>query len=181
MRRVAPVSAPGAPRDRRRSRRAGAAGVALWLCLTTTSALATPSCSVSTPGLNFGNYDVYAGGVTNGNGTLSVTCNLNPPPNSAATVNYSISLSAGNSGSFVQRQMQSGANTLGYNLYTSNAYSVVWGDGTGSTATISGSMDLNNGHPSQTNLLTVYGQIPALQDAGVSPSYLDNVTVTVTY
>jgi len=81
----------------------------------------------------------------------------------------------------VQRQMKSGANTFGYNLYTTNAYAVVWGDGTGSTATISGTMRLNNGHPSQTNTHTVYGRIPALQDVAVANDYRDNVTATVTY
>jgi spore coat protein U-like protein len=180
MRRVEPVSSLGHRPNQRRLCHAGAAGVALWLCLSTTAAVATPSCSVSTPGLNFGGYDVFAAGAVNGNGTLSVTCNLNPPPNNS-TVNYIVSLSTGSSNSFIQRKMQSGANTLGYNLYTSNTYSVVWGDGTGSTATMSGSMKLKNNNPSQTNGLTVYGQIPALQDAGVGNNYLDNVTVTVSY
>ncbi len=82
MRRVEPVSSAGPRPNQRWSCHAGAAGVALWLCLSTTAAVATPSCSVSTPGLNFGGYDVFAAGAVNGNGTLSVTCNLNPPPNS---------------------------------------------------------------------------------------------------
>jgi spore coat protein U-like protein len=180
MKRVEPVSAVWPRRNKRQLRNAVVAGVALCLSLATTSAVATPSCSVSSPGLVFGSYDVYAAGATNGNGTLSVTCDLNPPPVNA-TVNYTISLSAGSSNSFVQRQMQSGANTFGYNLYRTNAYSVVWGDGTGSTGTVSGSMRLRNSNPSQTNTHTVYGRIPALQDVAVATDYRDNVTVTVTY
>ncbi len=179
MRRVDPVAARGSRRTQRRGRRASMACIALCLCLAA-NAFATPSCSVSTPGLAFGSYDVFAATVTNGSGTISVTCDLNPPPNSA-TVNYTISLSTGSSNSFVQRKMYSGANPLGYNLYTSNTYAVVWGDGTGSTQTISGSMRLRSANPSQTNKQTVYGQIPALQDAAVGNNYLDNVTVTVTY
>jgi spore coat protein U-like protein len=180
MRRVKPFSAAGPRRDNHPQRNAVAAGVALWLCLTATSSDADPSCSVSTPGLAFGSYDVYAAGATNGNATLSVKCDLNPPPGNA-DINYTISLSTGSSNSFVQRQMKSGANTFGYNLYTSNAYSVVWGDGNGTTATISGSMRLKVPSPSQTNTHTVYGQIPALQDVAVANNYQDNVTVTVTY
>jgi len=42
-------------------------------------------------------------------------------------------------------------------------------------------MSVNPGHPSATNTHTVYGRIPALQDAGVASNYRDNVTVTVTY
>ncbi len=122
-----------------------------------------------------------ASGVTNGNGTLTVTCSYDSTDTGVINVTYTISLAAGSSNSFVQRQMKSGANAFGYNLYTTNAYSVVWGDGTGSTATISGTARLNNGHPSQTNTHTVYGRIPGLQDVAVASDYQDNVTVTVTY
>ena len=180
MMRVNAVSAAGSRRDERQPWNPCAAVVALSLCLTTTSAIATPSCSVATPGLAFGSYDVYAAGVTNGNATLTVSCDLNPPPGNA-DVNYTISLATGRSNSFVQRQMKSGANAFGYNLYTTNAYSVVWGDGTGSSATVSGSMRLKNTNPSQSNTHTVYGRIPALQDVAVASDYQDNVTVTVTY
>ena len=155
-------------------------GIALVLGLLTQSALAAVTCSVSTPGLAFGGYDVFAVAATNGTGTLSITCSLIPPANDG-TVKYTISMSTGSSNSFVQRQMISGADALGYNLYTSNAYSVVWGDGTGSTLTVAGTMSLNKtSNPSQTNMQAVYGQIPALQDAAVG-SYLDRVTVTVTF
>jgi spore coat protein U-like protein len=180
MRRLDPVSAAGPRRDKRQPGNAVKAAVTLWLCLATTSAVATPSCSVSTPGLNFGSYDVFAAGVTNGSATLTITCDLNPPPGNA-DISYTISLSTGSSNSFVQRQMKSGANTFGYNLYTTNAYAVVWGDGTGSTATVLGSMRLTSPNPSQTKTHTVYGQVPALQDVAVASDYRDNVTVTVTY
>ena len=180
MKRVKPISATGPRRDKRRLRNAVATGIALWLCLATTATVANPTCSVSSPGLAFGSYDVFAAGVTNGNATLTVKCDLNPPPGNA-DINYTISLATGSSNSFVQRQMKSGANTFNYNLYTSNAYSVVWGDGTGSTATVSGIMRLKNSNPSQSNTHTVYGQIPALQDVAVANNYQDNVTVTVTY
>jgi len=180
MRRLEPVSAAGPRRAKRQPRNAVKAAVTLCLCLATTSAVATPSCSVSTPGLNFGSYDVYAAGVTNSSGTLTVTCDLNPPPGNA-DINYTISLSTGSSNSFVQRQMKSGANTFGYNLYTTNAYSIVWGDGTGSTVTVAGSMRLTSPNPTKTNTHTVYGRIPALQDVAVASDYRDNVTVTVTY
>jgi spore coat protein U-like protein len=158
---------------------AGAAGVALWFGLAPTGTLAATTCGVSTPGLAFGNYDVFNAAVTNGNATLTVTCTLTPPP-STDNESYTLTLSTGSSGSFVQRQMKSGTDTLNYNLYTSNAYSVVWGDGTGTTKKVTGSKRLTSGNPTQTNQHTVYGQIPALQDAAVG-SYLDNVTVTVTF
>ena len=180
MRRLESVSAASPRREKRQPHSAVKVAVTLWLCLTATNAIATASCSVSTPGLNFGPYDVYAAGVTSSSGTLTVTCDLNPPPGNA-DINYTISLSTGSSNSFVQRQMKSGANTFGYNLYTTNAYSIVWGDGTGSTVTVAGSMRLTSPNPTKTNTHTVYGRIPALQDVAVASDYRDNVTVTVTY
>jgi spore coat protein U-like protein len=168
------------PRNLGRIRRAGMAAVGLALGLLSTFAFGAFTCSVSTPGLSFGGYDVFAAAATNGTGTLSVTCSLIAPA-SDGNVSYAISLSAGHSNSFVQRQMFTGANVLGYNLYTSNTYAVVWGDGTGSTTTITGTMKLNKiSNPSQTVKQTVYGRIPALQDVAVG-SYVDNVTVTVTF
>ena len=155
-------------------------GLAIALCLAAASALAV-SCSASTPGLAFGSYDVYAVGATNGTGTLTVSCSKVAGDPSNVTVNYTISLATGSSGNYVQRQMKSGANTLGYNLYTSNTFSVVWGNGTGSTATVAGNFHLTNGQPSQNNAHTVYGRVPPLQDAAVASNYLDNITVTVTY
>jgi len=163
-----------------RVRRATRLGIAIGLGAAATHAAAV-TCTASTPGLAFGSYDVFAAGAVSGNGTLTVICNYDSTDTGVINVNYTISLASGSSNSFVQRQMKSGANTFGYNLYTTNAYAVVWGDGTGSTATISGTMRLNNGHPSQTNTHTVYGRIPALQDVAVASDYRDNVTATVTY
>ena len=143
---------------------------------------AAVTCTISTPGLAFGSYDVFAAAATNGNGTLTLTCSLDPSDQGAQKIApYVFSLSTGSSGSFVQRTMKSGSNALGYNLYTSNTYSVVWGDGTGSTSTMSGTALLNGGHPTVTKEFTVYGRIPALQDAAVASDYRDNVTATVTY
>ena len=143
--------------------------------------LRAATCSVSTPGVAFGNYDVYAAAATNGTGTMTVSCTLQASDGNNITVNYTISLSTGSSNSYVQRQMQSGANTLGYNLYTTNTHSVVWGNGSGSTQIVSGSLRLTNGNPTRSNNHTVFGQVPPLQDVAVANSYLDNVTVTVTY
>jgi spore coat protein U-like protein len=163
-----------------RACRAGRLVVALGLCLLSNAASASFTCGISTPGVSFGGYDVFAVSAVNSTGTLSVTCSLIMPANDG-NVSYVISLSTGSSNSFVQRKMFSGANALGYNLYTSNTYSVVWGDGTGSTQTVSGTMKLNKStNPSQTVMQTVYGKIPALQDAAVG-GYSDNVTATVSF
>jgi spore coat protein U-like protein len=142
------------------------------------------TCSVSTTSVAFGAYDVYSSSATNANGTLTVTCTFQTGIDGGGkTVSYTVSMSTGSSNSFVQRTMKSGSDALGYNLYTDNTYSVVWGDGTGGSSTVSGSLHVGpgagNGTKSQQS--TVYGRVPALQDVSVSPSYTDNVTISVAY
>jgi spore coat protein U-like protein len=77
--------------------------------------------------------------------------------------------------------MKNGASSLEYNLYTTNALASVWGDGTASTATRTGTGTGLSAAGEQT--LTVYGALPnsaANQDAPAG-SYLDTITVTVSY
>jgi spore coat protein U-like protein len=69
--------------------------------------------------------------------------------------------------------MKSGANLLNYNLYTSAARNVVWGDGTGGSNTMSATA---NG----STTLNIFGQIPASQDAAVG-TYTDSITATVNF
>ena len=123
-------------------------------------------CSLSTSPVNFGNYsaiDTYA------NGSVHVTCNIG--------ISYTVSLSTGISGTYTPRTLASFGyyDTLNYNLYTSAAYTTIWGDATGVTGVIS---DTGNGS-AQTQ--TVYGWIPAGQAAQANGTYSDSVTVTVTY
>jgi spore coat protein U-like protein len=71
--------------------------------------------------------------------------------------------------------MSNGASNLTYQLYSDAARTMIWGDGTAGTVTVSAHVASNG---TQNN--TVYGRIPALQ--GVRPgAYTDTITVTVTY
>ena len=136
------------------------------------TATITSSCTVSGSTLNFGStIDPLATSVPlDGSSTLTVTCSNTTP--------YAVSLNAGtNAGgasNFTARTMKSGANTLGYQLYLDSGRTTVWGDGTASSSTKSGTGS------GSAQSLTVYGRIPSL--SGVVPgTYTDTVTVTITY
>ena len=120
-------------------------------------------CSFTATGVAFGGYDVFSNQSLDSTGNISVTCDVSAP--------YSISLSTGG-GSYASRAMSSGGHTLNYNLYTDATRTVVWGDGTGSTAVINAS-GLTGSH-------TVYGRIPARQNINVGV-YGDIITVTLTF
>jgi spore coat protein U-like protein len=81
----------------------------------------------------------------------------------------------------VQRTLKIPTDQLGYNIYTSNTYSTVWGNGNGGSSSQSGSLMLTSGQPRRTENKTAFGRIPPLQDVSVSNNYVDNITVTVTY
>jgi len=152
-------------------------GLGLALCAGAASAV---TCSLSSVPVAFPPYDVYATGATNSNGKVTVACQLTGEL--ILRVNYTVSLSAGSSNSYVQRKLKhvTLSDQLGYNLYTSNTYSVVWGDGNGGSSTQSGSFTLTFITPSGSAGLTVYGQVPPLQDVSVG-SYNDSIVATVNY
>jgi spore coat protein U-like protein len=132
------------------------------------------TCNVGTTGVSFGVYDVFSSGNNDAaGGNIRVSCE----GLESVGVSYNILLSTGG-GSYASRSMSSGSNHLNYNLYTTSGYSIVWGDGTGGTETVSGSFPPSIGSAARDH--TVYGRIPAQQNAYVG-IYSDTITVTVNY
>jgi len=109
------------------------------------------------------------------NCTISVKCTNTSP--------FHVALNAGSSAgdSFTQRLMTlaSGTATLQYNLYTSSAFTTVFGDGSGSTSTVGGT---GTGLATATTV-TVYGRVldSAANQAIAPGSYSDSIFVTVSY
>jgi spore coat protein U-like protein len=143
------------------------AGLAVFLC-PAAHALAV-NCSVTASTVAFGTYTPLT--TTPSTGTISITC-TSVVGVSPAT----ITLSAG-SGTFTQRTMTSGANTLGYNLYLDAAHTEIWGDGSGGS--MADMLNLNQGALGSTTTATVYGLVPSQDPA--PGSYTDTITVSVSY
>lgn len=124
-------------------------------------------CSVTATDLAFGNYSASTGAPVDATSTIQVTCT----PGSA----YTVLLDGGTTAADVTaRAMTDGTHNLLYGLYTTSGRTTVWGDGTGGTATQSGS---GNGSAQS---LTVYGRIPAGQFVA-GGSYRDTIGVTVNF
>ena len=133
------------------------------------------SCNVSATAVNFGVYNPLSGLPTDATGTVTVSCQVVIV---GLFVSWTIGLSSGSSGSYVNRQLHSGADALNYNIYTTAAHTVVWGDGTGGTGVVSDNPFLIVG-PDSVNY-TAYGRLFAGQDRAAG-SYSDTIIVTVTY
>jgi spore coat protein U-like protein len=149
---------------------------------------AAAACQFSSATIAFGVYDVYGGelGVA---GSIAGICTKGANKHTQPTLTLD---TGANSATFATRKMRctSGpcltnyaTDSLQYNLYTTAAYTTVWGDGTGGTGTYqfpSGCCD--SGTPFRT---PVYGLIPAATAGGINDvavgGYTDTVLVTMTF
>lgn len=132
------------------------------------------SCSVGTTAVAFGSYVTTSGTPKTANGNVAVTCSALVIFSAA----YVISMAKGNSATYTPRFMNLLGVHLNYNLYTTAAFTSIWGDATGGTVTVSDSYTSIG--LSTTRNYTVFGQIPSLQPVGPG-TYTDSVLVTVTY
>lgn len=156
-------------------RAAGALAPGLALCLALLCGNANAACTTSATAVGFGSYNPLSVLNTDATGTVTVTCS----GLAGLLIGYEILLSRGGAGSYTPRRMASGGNTLNYNLYTDITRSTIWGDNTGGSARVTGSILLQL-LVSVSNNHVVYGRIPALQNVATG-SYADSITVTVNY
>ena len=134
-------------------------------------ACAEAACTVGTVAVSFGSYDPTSATADDGTGAINVTCKFS---DGAPT----IALGPGGSGNFATSRMTSGPWNLRYNLFTTAARNLIWGDGTAGTLTL-----IPTGIRSGGNVTfspSVYGRIPALQNVGAG-TYADSVVVTVSW
>jgi len=128
------------------------------------SASIAATCTISTSAVAFG---AYAGTQVDATGTVTANCITG----TAWTIGLGTGTGTGATTS--NRKMTSGANTLGYALYSDSGRTTNWGNSIG-TDTVAGT-----GTGASQNQ-TVYGRIPA----GAVPaagSYADTVVATINF
>jgi spore coat protein U-like protein len=144
--------------------------------LSTLAVVAMPSrvqaaCTISTTGINFGDYSVFSAVPDDSSGTITFRCG---PPDR----DIRVTLSAGGSGTLANRQMRpaTGSDRLRYNLYSTAARTQIWGDGTGGTTYYYSANPPNNRNVN----IAFYGRIPAQQDVAVGV-YTDTIIATINF
>lgn len=131
-----------------------------------------PTCTLSSSGVAFGSYDVFAATDNVATGTVTLTCGGTATPASPG-----VKLDKGaHSAALPNRNMSDGTDTLSYNLYLDAAHTQIWGDGTSGTTTWT-TVTMKNFVGST----TVYGKITAAQTSAGVGSYSDSVTMTVDF
>ena len=134
------------------------------------------SCSITADPLDFGNYNPLSGSTVDATGNVTVECGALVL---GAFFSYEITLGPGASGNAAGRTMSNGSGTMSYNLYTDSSRSIVWGDGSGGTGTVTNSYTLSILFP-RSDDFPVYGRLPSGQNAEVG-SYSDTIVATVIF
>ena len=140
----------------------------------TVKATVVQNCTVSSPTLNFGNWDVvnYGSAPLNASATITFTCTK------GATGVY-VTADTGANGTHATgttRAMFDGtSNYLSYELYTDAGHTTVW-----NTTNSGGHTYTPSFAASSTATATINGQIPSGQNAPVG-SYTDSVNVTINF
>ncbi len=151
-----------------------------WLALAcATPVLAITTCTVSATPMAFGSYDTLSSSPVQVNSTVTISCMT--IPGLLGPVPYMIALGPSSTTGTMSRAMVGPSGSqLQYNLHTSVARNTVWGDGSGGSQTVPGSVTPALLSVGVVRNHTVYGAIPAQQL--VRPgTYLDSILVTVDY
>ena len=133
------------------------------------AAAALSSCTISSAGIVFPGYNTVTRAAVDSVATVTVTCT-----GSGTEGNLSLNFTGGNTGSCSPREMRSGANALGYQLFRDPARSGSFCDGANRLDT---PFDFSTG-ATQTRTYTVYGRVTANQNPPWG-SYSDTLTLTL--
>lgn len=139
---------------------------------------ASVTCALSATPLNFGIYDPTWPTPTDFSATITVTCTT--PLAGPVPVSGTLMLSPGTSATPTVRRMAHDGAVLRYQIYVDSAYSMVWGDGTGTTLTIPVSGTSGRTQPLR-QTFTAHGRLLARQGSAGVGAYQDLLTATLSY
>jgi spore coat protein U-like protein len=146
------------------------------------------NCTLGLTDIDFGAVSQLNPDPVDVQGSLSVQCqaeagDLQGLP-LTATVDYTISMNGGGSGSAVARALSGSGGSLGYNIYVDAGLQMVWGDGSNGTQVAGGQfvfteLEVLTNTPKSADHIS-YARIPP--GINVPPGmYADTVTVTLTF
>ena len=133
------------------------------------------SCQVSaTSNIAFGAYDPLAVADKDAAGSVTIKCSQGVT-NIVVTLDQGANPAGGSTAAAPLRQMASGTDRLGYQIYSNAGRTSVWGNTAGTGVTIVGPTAA-----ATPDVLPTYGRIAAGTDAAVG-TYSDTVGVTATF
>ena len=134
------------------------------------------SCSITADPLDFGTYNPLGGSNADATGNVSVQCGALI---AGVNISYEVTLGTGMSGVFTNRTLSNGSDTLAYNLYTDTSRTIIWGDGSSGTSTITNGYFLSVLIP-RVDDFPIYGRVPYGQNVEAG-TYTDSIVATVIF
>ena len=138
------------------------------------TATVSANCAIATAAVAFGAYDpavVNASANRDATGTVNVTCTTGA--STTVTLGEGDNADTGSTAAVPARRLtDNGTNFIGYQLYSENTRTTVWGNTGGTGLAHTGTGTLVG--------LTVYGRIPGGQNVPTG-NYSDTVVATVTF
>lgn len=128
-------------------------------------------CTVNSGVLHFGEYSALENKATASRTRIRLQC--------YGSGSYTLSLMPGSSTNPNVRELRSSRDKLFYNLYLDPAMSMIWGNGSGNTHTLSSSFDSAQNRVTRQSH-NIFGSIYPSQDA-YPGDYTDNLLVTITF
>jgi spore coat protein U-like protein len=144
-------------------------GVVL-LCITANAA----TCTVSSTGVSFGNYNARSSIMGDTAGRVTIICTGTQTEHVSYVLSLTRTAEQANGPA-----LRGSGHTLHYGLFLNSARTEPWGDGMGNTSEIKDSMTLANGHGSQDHV--IYGRLPSRQSEATEGTYLDTVVMTLAW
>jgi len=132
---------------------------------------AAVTCSVSGGPLSFGAL-VTVGELAAANASAQIELSCAPVAGVGGTIHYTIALLAGGT-------LNHGSTSMGYRLYSDVARTNSWGDGSGGTSVITGTVTVPNTGPA-TARHGVYGEAEPNRGL-VAGAYIESVVIVVEY
>jgi spore coat protein U-like protein len=138
------------------------------------------TCNAAATGVAFGTYTPNQVVPADSAGSITVMCSKGALDALPLTVTYSVEIGRGTSSSYSPREMTGSSSKLRYNLYRDALRLNIWGDATGGTSNLTGSLLLQSPLGTASGIHSVYARIFAAQNAVPGP-YADTVVVTISY
>ena len=128
------------------------------------------NCTISTVGVNFGNYNVFSPTALTSTGSVTYRCT------GVGGNSITVDLSRGNATSYQPRTMLRTTEPLSYNLYLDAGMTQIWGNNTGGTQHYGPTVPQSN----RNITVTIFGRLPAGQDVTIG-NYTDTIVATINF
>lgn len=139
-------------------------------------------CQVNAPVFNFGRGEMSSSAApVNATATISVTCTRAPIDNLSVTVEFELQALPIEPGRVMRHRFEGDWDYLRYNMFVDASHLRFWGDGSAGTATLQGTLTLDDRNRVGTLAFPIFGRVEGAQPLILPGQWLGAVVTRVRY